>query len=256
VLFAQSPDYLLISNAAAAAFAAARLLQFNLTRRFPFLSLFLIGIFVFDTALSLFSFRSRTYFWVYVVADPLIYCIAVLSVRETFALIFRTYPGLRTAGGWAMNIALAVALVIFVAFFRQPSWQLSRNSVVLFYELAFDRMIHFAMALVILAQMYFLSRYPLQLDRNARVASVCFSSIFLIQSAARVVDTLFPHQYFTPVDRAEVALTALCYLSWGLMLRAATAYPVKQAAVPKTRETELLHQLDTLNEMVNRAGRR
>jgi hypothetical protein len=256
VLSLHRPDYLLISNAAAAAFAAARLLQFGMVRRFPFLFFYLIATSLYDSVLSVLAHTSKTYFWVYLVSDPLICCVAVLSVREMFALIFRSYPGLRTAGSWALYAALALSFLIFLAFFQPPWAHESRNTRLLFYELAFDRLIHFTLALVILMQMYFLSHYPLHLERNAKVASGFFSAMFLAQSAARLLDTLTPHLFDNSVDYSEVAISALCFAGWGIMLRPATVPPAPTGVARKPREAELLQQLESLNEMLSRSGRR
>ena len=252
----QSPNYLLISKAAAAAFAAVRLLQFRLARRFPFLFSYLAATCLYDPVLSVLAPKSKTYFWLFVISEPLLYCLAVLAVREMFSLIFRSYPGLRTAGSWALYAGLAVSLLIFFAFFQPPWAHESQNTRLLFYELAFDRLIHFTLAVVILAQMYFLSHYPLQLDRNTRVASGFFSAMFLAQSVARLIDTLTPKLHFRAVDYSEVAFSAMCFVGWGVMLRADAA-PVPRSDGPREpREAELLQQLESLNEMLSRSGRR
>jgi hypothetical protein len=252
----QAPDYLLISKAAAAAFAAVRLLQFRVARQFLFLFSYLIVSSLYDSVLSILNQASKTYFWTFMSAEPWLLCVAVLAVREMFALIFEDYPGLRTAGRWALYAALIASLLIFLAFFRLPWAHESPNTRLLFYELALDRLIHFSLALIIMVQLYFLSHYPLHLDRNTRTASGFFGAMFLVESAAHLLDTLTPNLHLKEVDYFEVAFSALCFLGWGLMLRGATAPLPRADSARQPREAELLQQLESLNEMLSRSGRR
>jgi len=250
------PDYLLISQAAAAAYAAWRLLYFRLTPRLPLLFLYLIATTLYYAVISLLSRTSSAYFWIFLACEPSIGCVAALSVWEMFALIFRDYPGLRTAGRWTLYIALAISSGIFLLYIRAPWANESANTRLLFYELEFDRLIHFTLALVILMQMYFLSRYPLHLDRNVKVASGFFSAMFLAQSTVRLIDTLSPHLFVHWADYPEVVLSTLCFASWGLMLRPATAPVPVRSGQSGPRETELLQQLESLNQMLSRSVRR
>jgi hypothetical protein len=112
VLFGQTPDYQLISQAAAAAFAGARLLHFGLRRRFPVLFSYLVVSSILYAVSSVLSDKSAAYYYLYIVAQPITWVIASLAVREMFALIFRDYPGLQTAGRYALYGALALSVVI------------------------------------------------------------------------------------------------------------------------------------------------
>jgi hypothetical protein len=256
VPFRQHPDYLLILEAAAAAFAAARLLHFGLWRRFPALICYLLIASLRATLLSLVTERSKTYLWVYLVASPVICCVAALAVREMFALVFRDYPGLRTAGRWALNVALAVSVLVSLLILRAPWPNESVNSRRLFYELVFERSITFSLATIIVILMIFLSRYPLRLDRNTYVASGFFSAMFLAQAIVRLIDSTSLRLLARYADYPEVGFTALCFLGCGLLLQAAGAERPVRVAINKPRETELLQQLESLNSILSRSVRR
>lgn len=255
--FYQSPDLLLILQAAAAAFAAARLLQLRLTSRFICLFSYLVATFLFDLGLSVVSPYSQAYFWIYLVAGPTIWVTAPLAVFQLFSLIFRDFPGLRTIGRWALNGALALSIIVSAAILRAPWPSETARTKALYYELIFDRSIHFALAVIILVLIWFLSRYPLHLGRNTYVASGFFSAVFLAESVSRLIDTLTPALYANDVDRVEIVVVAMAFTVWGVMLRAASTAPVP-ARVPANpgREAELLRQLDTLNGILNRSVRR
>jgi hypothetical protein len=257
VPFQQIPDYRLISEAVAAAFAVARLLHFRMWSSFPFLISYLLVIAVRATLLSaLDNNTSPAYLWIYLVASPIVCCAAAFSVREMFTLIFRNYPGLRTAGSWALYAALALALTVCAVSFRAPWPGESPNTRLLFYELTFERSITFGMAAIIAILMIFLSRFPLHLERNIYVASGFFSAMFLAQTAVKVIDVASPHLIARYADYPEVIFTALCFLGWGIMLRSAEGAAPARPVVNKPRETELLQQLESLNSILSRSVRR
>ena len=251
-----SPDYLFLFQAAAAAYAAARLLYFRLVSRLPILFIYLLATVLDYAVMSLIPHTSRTYFQIFVVSEPAIGCLAALSVWEMFSLIFQHYPGLRTVGRWALCAALALSVTLFLVFFRRPWANETSNDRMLFFVLAFDRLIHFTLAVVILAQMYFLSHYPLDLDRNVKVSSGFFSAMFLAQSAVRLIDTLTPHLFVHGADYSELLFSTLCLAGWGTMLRPASAQAPVRAVVREPREAELLQQLESLNQMLSRSARR
>ena len=251
--FRQSPDYLLISEAAAATFVIARLLHFRMCSRFPAFISYLVVIALRAAALSVLIGSSAAYLWIYMLATPLICCAAALSVREMFALTFHDYPGLRTAGRWALYSAVTLSLGTCVSVFRAPWPHESANTRLLFYELAFERSITFSLAVIIVILMVFLSRYPLRLDHNTYVASGFFSAMFLAQGVVRLVDSLSPRLYAFYADYPEVGFTALCFFGCGMMLRAAGTQTPARVAINKPRETELLLQLESMNSILSRS---
>ena len=249
------PDFLLISQATAAAFTVARLLQFRLARRFPFLCSYLLFIAVASAFLSVVAELSRLYFWTFMIVEPLSWCVAALAVFEMFALVFANYPGLRTAGRWALYAALGASAFISVSIALTFPRGGSPSSRWLFFELGFDRSVHFSLTVVIAILMWFLSRYPLHLDRNTYIASTVFSAMFLAQAAVKLIDSVSPHLFARYADYPEVAFEALCFLGWGIFLQAANAPAPVRAPVNKPREAELLRQLDSLNGILSRPVR-
>jgi hypothetical protein len=254
VLFGQFPDYRLISEAAAAAFAIARLLHFRMLRKFPALISYLFAIAIRATILSLQDDKTHAYVVTYLIASPTVYCVAAFAVYEVFALIFLNYPGLRTAGRWAVYTALAIAVSATLLLLRKP-WPGTPYDRLIFYELVFERSITFGLAVIIIILMISLSRYPLHLGRNTYVASGFFSAMFLAQAVVRLIDTLSPANRARFADYPEVAFTALCLVGWGIMLRPADAPEPARPPTDERREAELLHQLESLNSILSRASR-
>jgi hypothetical protein len=256
VSFSQSPDYRLISEAAAAAFAAARLLHFRLRSRYPILFSYLIVSTILSSVFSILSVKSHAYYWAYIVAQPVTWCIAALAVREMFSLIFKDYPGLQTAGRWSFYGALAMSVAISIVVARTFHSSHVPTSPQLVYMLQLDRSIGFTLTVTIAILMLTLSRYPLHLDRNTYVASGFFSAIFLAEGAVKLIDSISKNLYLVYADYAEVTFAAVCFAGWGLMLRYAEKPAPARAVVSKPREAELLQQLESLNQILSRSSRR
>ena len=254
--FSQFPNFMLLSQAAAAAFAAARLLHFHLRRRFPLLYSYLLVIAFLDILLSVLPHKSKAYFNVFLAGTPLSWCAAAMAVFEMFVLIFRDYPGLRTVGKWALHLALAISVVAALSTTQAPYAHESPRTRWLFNEMQLDRAIHFGLAVVIIVLMFFLSRYPLKLDRNTYVATGFFSAMFLAQGSVRLFDMLTPKLYLYAADNPEIVFVTLCFLGCGIMVHATTTTAPVPVPGNKRRETELLQQLESMNDMLSRSIRR
>jgi hypothetical protein len=177
-------------------------------------------------------------------------------VREIFALIFKDYPGLQTAGRWSFYGALAISVAVSVVLAGTFHPTSAPTAPQLVYMLQLDRWIGLTLTVTISILMLFLSRYPLHLDRNTYVASGFFSAMFLALGAVKLIDSISKHLYSDYADRAEVTFAAVCFAGWGLMLRPAEKPAPAPAAVNKPREAELLQQLDSLNQILSRSSRR
>jgi hypothetical protein len=241
-------------EAAAAAIAIARLLSLQLAGTFPALLSFLSVVAVSAVAGIFLSTSSPAFFWLYTVQTP-IYCVlAMLSARELFAVVFRRYPGIRTAGRtavlWGASFAFVIA-VLFAIAHRGPGRSFSH---LVYIELA-RRSTVLSVALFILFILYGLSRYPLHLGRNILISSAIFSVLFLSQAAQLLIDSFSADLYSHAVDLAAVAFGAACTLVWAFLLRPEPVRAPVMVKYSSDQEQQLLQQLDSLNRLLTRAAR-
>jgi hypothetical protein len=223
-------------QATGAVAAVARLFYLNLAKRFPALLAFLAFLAVIDLCLGLQDQTSALYFWSYVVLEPLECVFGILAVRELLALAFSDYPGIRTAGRWAMYTGVALASLI--------SLLVTKRSIV------------FALAFVIVTILLFLSKYPLHLGRNTLVSSSFFSLLFLSEAGRLLLDSLLPELNSHSIDWTQSAFISICLFCWAVMLRPETARIPAQVHYSTAREEHLLQQLNSLNQLMTRAARR
>lgn len=240
----------------AACSAAGRLIYLGLGRQFPALFSYAVYIAVLTFAYGVMDRHSKLYFWTYVLIGPLENIFSFLVVRELVALIFKNYPGIRTVGRWAMYAAIALATgtsLALTGFFWHSGPHRVRWGI---YNLEVSqRSIVFTLAFVILAILFALSKYPLHLGANTYVSTICFSALFLSETVRLLLDSLAPHFYNHLVDGVEAVFTAGCFASLALLLQPKSA-PVARVAFATPNEEHLLHQLDSLNQLMSRAAKR
>jgi hypothetical protein len=243
-------------ESSAAVVAVGRLISLKLVRRFPALVAYLSLLAVSNTIYGILSPQSRQYFWVYVALVPFECILGIIAVRELVALIFKNYPGIRTVGRWAMYAGVVLATGVSLAltkFFWQSGAHRAKWGV--YYLEVSQRSIVFTLAVVILAILFALSKYPLHLGKNTYVSIAFFSALFLSEAVGLLVDSLASHFYNHFVDEVELVFISACLAGWALLLQPEAA-PVARVAFSTLQEDQLLHQLDSLNQFMSRAAKR
>lgn len=245
-----------ILQAAAAAFLAARLFHFGLHRKMRAILAFVLltGILSGFAALSPPSFSF--YFYFYVCSLPVVALVNMLATRELADLVFRKYPGIKTVVRWmtysAVGLAITVSLMIAKVFWVNDS--VSRTKLV--YLMVAQRSLVLSLAVCILGVGFCLSRYPLHLPGNLMLSSVLFSVTFLSEALVLLIDSLSPTLTNPYLDLSMIAVVATCLTVWGSLLRDEPVPVVNEHMWTSEKESALLHQLDTLNEVMGRAARR
>lgn len=238
----------------AAAMAAGRFIQLDLSKRQPALLLYLAFI-AFDLlTLGILDPRTSVYFRAYLCGNILSWFVSIFAVREAFSLTFESYPGIRTTGQraiyWATGISVAFTFAITLYLTRGST----HGNRLQYLVLILDRSIVFTLAAVVIAVLVSLSHYPLHLGRNTLVSARIFSMVFLSEAIMTLSDSLSAYLFSVWVDIAQVIFAASCFVVWTFLLR---PEPVSQRVVfNDPRESELLQQLEAINQLLTRAGRR
>jgi hypothetical protein len=244
--------------AAAAAAAAGRMAYLGLARRFPGLLAYIGYIAVEYLVYGVLRQSSLIYFWVFLASTPLETIFNVLAVRQLFTVTFEGYPGIRTVGRWAMYAGLgvsAVASIVITRYFWDKGTATGLAKLILFFNQVAQRSIDLTLAVVIVTIIFVLSKYPMHLTRNTYVSCGFFSALFLSDAARLVIDGLSPALHNDNVERGATILTALLLLGWAASLQRQEA-PVARVTFSSSPEEEhLLQQLNSLNELMSRAGR-
>ena len=156
-----------------------------------------------------------------------------------------------------MYAGICVSVVTSLALTR-AFWDIGdsgRHKFGLFYFEEAQRSIVFSLAVVIVAIVFVLSKYPLRLNRNTYVSCAFFSAMFLSQAGDLFFDALTRNLYNRYADWTADFIIAFCLVAWAALLRPQTA-PVARVAFADPQEDRLLQQLDALNQLMSRAARR
>jgi len=245
-------------QATAAVAAVTRLVRLELVKRFPALLAYLVFLAATNFGFGLMNQASVPYFWSYIAINPVKAVVSIIAVRELLALTFNDYPGIRTVGRWVMYAGVGLSLgvsLLLTGFFWSGTARGRAHSHLYYFEVS-QRSIVFSLAVVIVAILLFLSRYPLRLSRNTLVSSAFFSSVFLSEACRLLVDSLAPELNVPFVDLSEAAFTAICLLGWAAMLNTETGRAPERITFSTPQEDHLLQQLNALNQMMTRAARR
>jgi hypothetical protein len=241
-------------QAAAAAAAAFRLLSAKLGRQQKALLLFISFNAVAQLSLAPLPVRSALYFWSFISYTVLNWAAGFLAVREMFSLSMGGYPGIRTAARWTLYVSISLALLLSLAI-TYSAWGPGRNGRSrLFYIQVADRSVLVTLIVIIGGLILFLSRYPLHLPRNTYVSFSFFSCILLCQALPDLIDSFGSQLFYFPVDIAGLWICAVLYCGWAYLLGPETS-PVR-VSVRKVDETGLLRELEAMNAMLVRVGRR
>lgn len=244
-------------QSAAALVPLARLIWLNLTKQFRALAWYLAVLSVSDLLAGGLPQQSIAYFWYYIVLNPVKSAAGIFAVRELITLIFADYPGIRTVGRWALyaGIGFSIAASIALTRFFSYSGSQPRSKWGLYYIEMERRSIHLTLAIAIIAILFALSKYPLNLGRNTYLSCAFCSAMFLIEAAQLLVDSSKRLFFSDTADTVAAIALSACLLSWGLLLREQTAR-APRIAVTTADEDRLLQQLESLNSLMTRTARR
>jgi hypothetical protein len=239
---------------AAAAAAALRLMAVGLVKAQSALLTFLVFNALGLSFLATLPLESHLYFWSFIAYSAIDWAVSLWAVREMFGLSLSQYPGIRTLARLTLYGAVcAGAVVSATAVALQPG----RNGRTYFYYVQIaDRSVVFSLAVVVLALIAFLSRYPLHLSRNTYISCSCFSAVLLCQAGGNLIDSFKTLLFSDSADMAEVLLCTAGFGVWAFLLRPAEEVSGARIGFDRPDENELLRQLDSMNRLLTRVGRR
>jgi hypothetical protein len=240
------------------ALMAYKLYRTGLYRRYPVF----FAYFIFRIPNSiwplLLRFSSDEYQKLWICTDVVVLTFYVLLVRELYRLVLDKYRGLYTLGRWAMYVAMVIAVTISaLSLIPKIKPATPQTSKVMAYVIATDRGVNTALVIFLVLLLLFLSRYPVRLSPNVRIYAVIYSIFFLSNTFVLLMRTLFGRHMIDEVNVALMAVTAICVISWLILLTPQGAELADQRfAVGPHSEHRLLTQLDSLNAALLKVGTR
>ncbi len=196
------------------------------------------------------------YFWGYLALQPVILLADIAVVLHLLQATMSAYVGVQTAARLTLQAVIAIS-TLGSATLTALSWDNhARRSTHVYYWLVVNHSVQFGLALLVIALVLFLSRFPIRLARNTYVSCYFFCAIFLTEAFDSLLATLSPQLFSRMVDMATIFIVSLLICAWASMLRHHAADSVTDGVHFGNRDTStLLLQLESLNQTLSRVGR-
>jgi hypothetical protein len=238
--------------------SVARFSLSGLSRRYPAFTCFFAFLVVDSSFPVLLSQDSDLYFYVWIVAEPVLRVFCVFGVLELYRLMLERYKGLYSLGRWVMYGASIVSVAVSVLMLLpRITPALPQRSVYLGYVYAFNRGVDFSLTVFILLILLFLSQYPVVLSRNLVVHASLYSIYFLCSGTYSFVHRVVWNHSAPVLDTAFAGIVAACTIAWFFLLTP-KGEEVKASRIRFSPEYEarVLEKLDALNQVLLKSARR
>jgi hypothetical protein len=239
----------------AAGLTAFRLWHTGLYRRYPILFSFMTFTAIYELSPEVLNVAHAAYFWVWVYSQPITWVLDILVVRELCRVILEKHPGLVTLGRWGMYGGVVVAAFLsFLSLLPHISSSMPARSRLIAYWIATGRGVTLALAIFLILMLFALSRYPVHLSRNVILNALLFTLVFLCDSLAAILTTIFDMRMNPWLAVAVQAAEVSCLLLWFFRLNPEGEHT--QFSWIRFRpeyEKRVLQRLDTLSSIVGRS---
>ena len=235
-----------------AALTAIGLFRNGLYRRYRILFAYLVFLVPFTAYPVLLNIRSVTYFWVWVITEPVNMIFEVLVVAELCRLVLERYRGLSTIGRWGIYGGMAISLAIsLTSLAPRIATSMSRRSTILLYIAGLSRGINLGLTVFLLLMMVLVSRYPVRLSRNVVLNAVVFAILFFCNTLSALLHTIFDLRINPVVDTVMAGIGTMSFLAWFFLLTpAGELVHLDPLLLGPQDERRALDRLDSLNEFV------
>lgn len=257
-MFRAEPGAILqILSAVCTALLAARLYLNGLASRYRIFFVYVVFRFLYLLPLPFLRANSAAYFYYLVFTEPIVWLLYVGVVIELYRLILERHRGLYTLGRRAMFVVMAISVAISLAALAAEIPAERQSSKVIGLVLAGERAFDLSLALFLLLMLVFLNLYTVPLSRNVVVHAVVFTVFFLSNTLTMVLRTVFGMKYANELNLALMGLSSACSLAWLFFLTPAGEHlRARPPWFSREREERILWQLDSLNAMLVKAGRK
>jgi hypothetical protein len=237
-----------------AAFLAVRLFRSGLWHRYPVF----FWYFVFRVPNTLWPLLVKNgvtpgdylYEDIWIITEPISWVFHVLIVVELCRLVLTSHRGIYSLLRWAMFGSVAVAITIsIISLLPKIKPRMTLDTRILGFWFATQRGIDFALAISLLLILFFLSRFPVRLNRNI-LAHATLYTVFFLGNALTTFLRVFAvsGSPLRGVNAFVEVLSAACIFAWVILLT--PAGEKVQASFPNLsprHEQHALRQLESLN---------
>lgn len=237
---------------------AIALCRRHLHRIYPWFTAFVGFNFVQALTPLVLSPNTRAYAWAYLLTQPVVWFLYIVTCLELYALVLRNHPGIATVGRRTLLAALTIAVLVSALTLQADLQGPQGNAKILVYYGVIERGISFSLVVFLLIILFFAIRYPIPLKRNIALHAIVFSIFFLTSSMALFLMNVTGFEIRRLVSTALLAIADACLVAWLLLLTPAgeeRTVVLRQHLAPED-EGRLLEQLEAINASLSRIARK
>jgi len=236
------------------ALTAYKLYRTGLHRRYRIFFAYLIFQVPCIASALFLNVTGAAYLRFFVCAEPVLMVLYVLMVLELYRLVLERYQGLYTLGRWAMAVAMVIALAVSIISLREATAKVQKYSFFVF-ETEVEVRLDLALVLFILLIIWFLSRYPIRLNRNVVLHTVIYS-VFFFANSLGLVFWFFQIKIIEAVNTSLMGMSSACVVAWWIGLtKKGEEVQVHLPSLGPGAEQRVLQQLEALNATLLRTSR-
>jgi hypothetical protein len=194
--------------------------------------------------------RTSLYEHIWLSTEPIAWVFHVLVVVELCRLVLNRHRGIYSLLRWAMYASVVLAVTISILSLLPKISHAKENSRLVGIYFASQRGIDLSLAILIILILFFLSRYPVRLNRNILVHSTLYTIFFFGGAFTMLMHTLFGRSNKETANMNLIleAISAACVFSWAIFLtRKGEELPASFLSFTHEHEQRALRQLETLN---------
>jgi hypothetical protein len=235
-----------------------RLISAGLAANYRIFFGYIVFRFVYQFTLLFFDPRSDAYCYLFVAAEPFIWFLYAGVVIELYGLVLKRHRGFYTLGRWAIFVVMAISVTLSgLALLPHITPDMPQTSTAMGIMVAGERAIDLSLALFLLLMLAFLNFYTVPLSRNVVVHAVVYTVFFLSNTLGMVLRTVFGLRYAAELDTGLMMLSCACALAWLFLLSAkGEETRARSPWFGPEQEERILWQLDSINATLMKAGKR
>jgi hypothetical protein len=153
-----------------------------------------------------------------------------------------------------MAVAMVIALAVSIISLREATAKVQKYSFFVF-ETEVEVRLDLALVLFILLIIWFLSRYPIRLNRNVVLHTVIYS-VFFFANSLGLVFWFFQIKIIEAVNTSLMGMSSACVVAWWIGLtKKGEEVQVHLPSLGPGAEQRVLQQLEALNATLLRTSR-
>ncbi len=241
---------ILAASAIGSACAAVKLRLSGLSSRYRRFFEYMIFRSVYIALMLCLDPKSKTYFYSYLLAQPIAWFYYVAVALELSKLVLERHKGFYWVGRWAMGagvvISMLVSVVALIIKIAPQEPQVSLFAIGL--AVGVERGLDFGLGIFLILMLFLLNWYTVPLSRNIAVHAPIYVLFFLSGALGTILRTFFGLSLLAVTDAISLAGPCLCVWAWFFLLTPeGEEARVKVPWFAPAQEARILHQLDALN---------